>query len=198
MNYRKKWTDSTSNLRHERSYGCHTKNGKTPIPVSNFAEESGKVDTFNEVSETFYKSLDELVAVLNISRLPYKEQTKIRSFLLENMEVFSRHDLDIGTVKDYEAKVTLKDEVSHFEMKFVPKPKNLRERVGQMLNRYAEKDIIEEVKDDVLDPLIYNLLPLKKGVDKIRLVLDLRPTNFFTTKTRSSHTSLFAPFIPLI
>ena len=47
----------------EELWMSYKKYGKTPIPVSNFVEESGKVDTFNEISETFYNSLDELVAV---------------------------------------------------------------------------------------------------------------------------------------
>ena len=118
-------------------------------------------------------------------------QKELKQFLSTNMDVFSRHDLDIGTVKDYEAKVTLKDEVSHFQMKHVPVARNLQERVGQMLIRYTKNDIIEEVKEGVLDPLISNLIPLKKGANKIRLVLDLRPQNFFSRKTKSSHTSLF-------
>ena len=107
------------------------------------------------------------------------------------MDVFSRHDLDIGTVKDYEAKVTLKDEVSHFQMKHVPVARNLQERVGQMLIRYTKNDIIEKVKEGVLDPLISNLIPLKKGANKIRLVLDLRPQNFFSRKTILRHLSYF-------
>ena len=60
-----------------------------------------------------------------------------------------------------------------------------------MLIRYTKNDIIEEVKEGVLDPLISNLIPLKKGANKIRLVLDLRPQNFSSRKTKSSHTSLF-------
>ena len=175
----------------EELWNSYQRYGKAPIPISNLVEESGKVDTFHEVSESFYKNVDELIALLNLSHLPVNEQTKLKNFLSENMDVFSRHDLDIGTVKDYEAKITLKNEVKNFEMKHVAIPKNLRGRVGQMLNRYAERDIIEEVKENVLDPLISNLLPLKKGVDKIRLVLDLRPVNHFTRKTKSSHTSLF-------
>ena len=85
--------------------------------------------------------MEELLDVLNISHLPPQAQKELKHFLSTNMDVFSRHDLDIGTVKDYEAKVTLKDEVSHFQMKHVPVAKNLQERVGQMLMRYTKTTI---------------------------------------------------------
>ena len=169
----------------------YNKCGRAPIPVSNLVEESGKVDSFNESSESYYNNLEDLVTVLNIAHLPNEDLLKLKQFLQKNMDVFSTHDLDIGTVKNYEAKVTMKKEVCNFEMKYVPVPRNLRDRVGTMLSRYIDNDIIEEVHEDVLDPLISNLIPLKKGANKIRLVLDLRPQNFFTMKTKSSHTSLF-------
>ena len=175
----------------EQLWESYNENGEAPIPVSKLIEESGKVDTFYENSEIYYSNLEELMDILNLSHLPPQEQNNFKQFLITNMDVFSTHDLDIGTVKNYEAKVTLRDEVSHFEMKHVPIAKNLQERVGQMLIRYANSDIIEEVKESVLDPLISNLIPLKKGANKIRLVLDLRPINHFSRKTKSSHTSLF-------
>ena len=170
------------------AYKCE---GSAPIPVSNFVEGSGRVDTFYENWDIYYNTIDELIKVLNLSHLPEKELETIKNFLKSNMDVFSRHDLDIGTVTDYLAKVTLNDNVSHFEMKHVPIPRNLRKRVGIMLDEYEDKGIIGKADEEVLDPLISNLIPLKKGEDKIRVVLDDRPQNHFAKKNKSSHTSLF-------
>ena len=82
----------------EELWNSYQRYGKAPIPISNLVEESGKVDTFHEVSENFYKNLDELIALLNVSHLPVNEQTKLKNFLSENMDVVSRHDLDLGIV----------------------------------------------------------------------------------------------------
>ena len=76
-------------------------------------------------------------------------------------------------------------------MKYVPIPKNLRDMVKRMLRRYEANDIIQEVSDDVLVPLICNLIALRKGPDKIRLVLDTRMQNHPSKKTKSSRISLF-------
>ena len=106
------------------------------------------------------------------------------------MGVFSKHDLDICTVSNYFAKASLKY-VTQFEMKHLPIPRNLRQRVAKMLREYQRNDIIGEAGEELLDPLISNLIPLKKGKDKIRCVSDNRPQNAFAKKSKSSHTSLF-------
>ena len=177
----------------ERSelWKTYSQDGEAAIPISNYVKEVGKVDTFYEDSEIYYTTLDDLVKVLNISHLPSEPRAKMVEFLRSNMDLFSRHDLDIGTVKDYEAKVTMNTDVSQSEMKYVGIAKNLRARVKRMLRRYEDNDIIQEVGDDVLDPLISNLIALMKGPDKIRIVLDTRLPNHLSKKTKSTRTSLF-------
>ena len=61
-----------------------------------------------------------------------------------------------------------------------------------MLERYKKENIIAECQEDILDPLISNLIPLKKGnTGEVRLVFDGRPQNYFARKNKTYHTSLF-------
>lgn len=45
-------------------------NGKIQIPVSNFFNDSGRVDAFEEDSRVYYNALEELLEVLNVPQVP--------------------------------------------------------------------------------------------------------------------------------
>ena len=85
----------------------------------------------------------------------------------------------------------MNQEVKDVSMKYVPVPKNLRKRVTAMVDRYKSSGIMAECEEDVLDPLICNLIALMKPNGNIRLIYDARIQNHYSRKNKTFHTSLF-------
>ena len=104
------------------SYQLH---GKAGIPVSKFVEETGRVDTFEEAPKVYYETVEELIDLLDIFYVPQPQLDEFTAFLNNDCSVFSKHDLDIGCVKDYYAKVTMNQEVKDVSVKYIPVPKKL-------------------------------------------------------------------------
>ena len=110
---------------------------------------NSKVGAFSKTPKIYYSTLEELIELLDINHLPEKQLVKFTKFPDEHKGVFSRHDLDIGCVEDYYAKVTLTEEVKNFSMKHVPIPRNLRPKVDSTLERYKKENIIAECQEDI-------------------------------------------------
>ena len=111
-----------------------------------------KYDTFEESPRVYYETVEELIYLLDISYILQPRLEEFTVFLNNDCSVFSKHDLDIGCVKDYYAKVTMNQEVKDVSMKYIPVPKNLRKRVTAMVDRYKSSGIMAECEEDVLDP----------------------------------------------
>ena len=75
-------------------------------------------------------------------------------------------------------------------MKFNPFPAAIRPKVRSILRRYHDLKIISYAEDDIKDPIISNLVVIKKGNNQIRLAFDSRIINYYTAKGKCYHRSL--------
>ena len=104
------------------------------------------------------------------------------------MNLFSRHQHDVGKVEWYTAKIELNQDTKNYSVKHSPIPRHLKPKVRHILRKFHENGIVGYC--DALNPLVTNLLAVKKGVNDVRLVLDMRLCNYFTKRTRSNIHSL--------
>ena len=114
----------------------------------------------------------------------------MKKFLEENMDVFSRSETDVGYYPKYEARVSLRRDIKDFSVKFNPFPAAIRPKVRSILRRYHDIGIISFAKEDIKDPIISNLVVIKKANNQIRCAYDARPTNYFAAKGKCYHRSL--------
>ena len=98
------------------------------------------------------------------------------------MDVFSKSETDVGFVPNYEAFVSLKRDIKDVNVKFNPFPAAIKEKVGTILRRYRKTGIISYAGDDIKDPIISNLLAIRKPNKQIRACFDARFINYVTAK----------------
>ena len=82
--------------------------------------------------------------MLDINRLHKVQLTRLTKFLGNNIDVFTKHILDIGCITDYLANVTLIEVVKNFSVKHLPIPRHLNPGLARILDRYNASGIIPE------------------------------------------------------
>ena len=173
-----------------RMWRQYQKDGRTQIPVTNFVEKVAETNFLSGEVQNYYENLNDLMEVLDLAHLPQGPLDRMKKFLEENMDVFSRSETDVGYYPKYEARVSLRRDIKDFSVKFNPFPAAIRPKVRSILRRYHDIGIISFAKEDIKDPIISNLVVIKKSNNQIRCAYDARPTNYFAAKGKCYHRSL--------
>ena len=173
-----------------RMFWEYRSTGRTQIPVSNYIEEATEPNGLTDVVENYYDDLNGLMEILDLHVLPSGPREMVRDFLKDNLEVFSRSEVDIGFVPGYEATVSLRREIRDFNVKFNPFPAAVRPKVRAILHRFHERGIISYADALIKDPIVSNLIAVKKPNGQVRLAFDGREINYLATKGRCYHRSL--------
>lgn len=79
------------------------------------------------------------------------------------MDVFSRSESDVGYYSGYEARVSLRCDIKDIIVKFNPFPAAIRPKVRSILRRYHDLGIISFAGEDNKDPIVSNLVVVKKS-----------------------------------
>jgi len=114
---------------------------------------------------------------IDLNHLDYKKKIKIEQLIEDYKTIFAKDKYDIGTLKDYEARIDLL--VDKFCSKrpyrcTIEDRKEIEEQVAKLL----EKNLIEESYSPFAAPVT---LALKKGEGKTRLCVDFRDLNKIVT-----------------
>ena len=173
-----------------RMWRQYQKDGRTQIPVTNFVEKVAETNFLSGEVQNYYENLNDLMEVLDLAHLPQGPLDRMKKFLEENMDVFSRSETDVGYYPKYEARVSLRRDIKDFSVKFNPFPAAIRPKVRSILRRYHDIGIISFAREDIKDPIISNLVVIKKANNQIRCAYDARPTNYFAAKGKCYHRSL--------
>jgi len=169
--------------------------GSYPIPMSTYIENSPSI-TEMAYKDIRYISDEELEKQFKIDHLPKAHQEYLLKIFRTHMNVFSRHDFDLGCAKDLEMEIQI-DETKPRIQKFFPLPHAIRNQAKKILDQFEEYGIIRECNEPSL--FCSNLLATKKkDINSIRLLLDGRllnnatirlPTNLVTQMEVYAHLS---------
>ena len=168
----------------------YLKEGRAQIPVTNYVEKFTETNGLSEVSENYYEDLEGLLEVLEIENLPQGPLNIMKNFLVKNMDVFSRSETDVGYYSGYEAKVSLRRDVKDINVKFNPFPAAVRPKVRSILRKYHDLGIISFAEECIKDPIVSNLVVVKKANNQIRIAFDARCINYLAAKGKCYHRSL--------
>ena len=168
----------------------YLKEGRAQIPVTNYVEKFTETNGLSEVSENYYEDLEGLLEVLEIENLPQGPLNIMKDFLVKNMDVFSRSETDVGYYSGYEAKVSLRRDVKDINVKFNPFPAAVRPKVRSILRKYHDLGIISFAEEGIKDPIVSNLVVVKKANNQIRIAFDARCINYLAAKGKCYHRSL--------
>ena len=173
-----------------RMWWQYHKEGRTQIPVTNYVERVAETNGLSEVVECYYEDLASLLEVLDIAHLPEGPLNILKEFLVDNMDVFSRSETDVGYYSGYEARVSLRRDIKDINVKFNPFPAAIRPKVRSILRRYHDLGIISFAGEDIKDPIVSNLVVVKKSNNQIRIAFDARCVNYLKAKGKCYHRSL--------
>ena len=122
--------------------------GRTQIPVTNYVEGVAEINGLSEVVECYYEDLTSLLEVLDIAHLPEGPLNTLKEFLVDNMDVFSRSETDVGYYSGYEARVSLRRDIKDVNVKFNPFPAAIRPKVRSILRRFHDLGIVSFAEED--------------------------------------------------
>lgn len=126
--------------------------------MSNSVDSSGKIDIFHDDFKKYYDTPSDSLDLLNVTNLPTNEYNKIRDFVYSHSDLFSKHELDIGRIKGFQAKIEV-DTIRDVEMKYIPVPKIIQPRVRKILKEYERIGVIEVCNE--VSPIVSNIICLK-------------------------------------
>ena len=139
-----------------------------------------------ELKDTTHSMSDqEIVDKVDMSHFSPAEKAKAAAVILENVDVFSRHDLDLGKASLIEMDIQLKDGIQPQAQKYIPIPHAVRSQVKEILDQMEKSGVIRQCDEPSL--FCSNLLVVKKKCgSKLRVILDGRIINHATVRMPTS------------
>ena len=122
------------------------------------------VDTDNES--------DDWVPEVDLGHLNEEQRKAVMEVLLENKDVFSRSDTDIGDIKDFQMKIDLEDETPVREA-YRRIPRNLYSEVQDYVNDLLMNGWIKESNSSYSSPIVC----VRKKDGGLRMCVDYRKLN---------------------
>ena len=170
--------NSTEEEKLENFYQ-YLEKGTYQKPMSTYVEDSPSV------TEMVWKDIkvltdEELKRQLDVTHLKPQTQSLAYRIFEKYIDVFSRHEYDLGRAKDIEMEIEI-DETKPRIQKFIPLPHAARDPARRILDQMLEFGFIRECNEPSL--FCSNLLVTKKkDPTQIRMLMDGRLLNHATIR----------------
>ena len=115
----------------------------------------------------------------DLDHLPSKSKKHAIKTFKKHIDIFSRHEMDIGCATDIEMDIEIDNSKPRIQ-KYYPLPLNVREGVRKILDQMLEYGILRECPEP--SNFVSNLLVTKKRNGDIRILLDGRLLNNATIR----------------
>ena len=170
-------------------YDDFNKTGKFSIPVDKVVEQI-PLDYFDSNKKIYYRTMPELIRLLDLDHVPDPFRSKIINFVVNHSSLFSKSPTDVGLVKNFKVSIELNNCRKDICMKQYNIPYKIRASAQSVLIDYEKAGIIERFQGE--NPIISNLICLKKPntTDEYRLALDCRFLNALYPCRRNVITSV--------
>jgi hypothetical protein len=147
--------------------------GKYTKSMSQLITDSPSV-TEMKLQKTEPWPLDEFEKQFDLQHLPQKSQRHALKVFEKKINIFCRHEMDIGCANNIEMDIEI-DSTKPRIQKYYPLPLNVRDRVRKILDQMLEYGILRECPEP--SNFVSNLLVTKKCNGNIRILLDGRLLN---------------------
>ena len=118
-------------------------------------------------SDDWIKDLD-----LSLAQISEEQTLKVKNLILEYKDIFAKHKMDRGLLKDFQCKIELIDKTS-VQTAYRPTPHFRRETLREILDQMLDAKIIQHSESDYCSQTL--LVPKKDG--SFRMVTDFRELN---------------------
>lgn len=133
-----------------------------------------KKDTLNKYSINFNEHIDESDFNISVNHLNYQKQFEIDRLIERYSAIFAKDKYDVGTVKDYEARVDLLVDQYCSKRPYRCNMEDKKE-IETQIAKLLEKNLIEESYSPFAAPV--TLVYKKEENKKTRLCIDFRDLN---------------------
>ena len=139
------------------------------------APESAQIDVKGEVNVASVDAAaadDDWVPDVDLSHLDEEQKRAVMAVLMEERDVFSRNDSDIGDIKDFTMKIDLEDDIPVREA-YRRIPRNLYSEVQDYINDLLTNGWIRESNSSYCSPIVC----VRKKDGGLRMCVDYRKLN---------------------
>ena len=136
------------------------------------ASNTGSVATDVEAEVKANEVLDDWVPTVDLSHLDERQKDAVMKVLMEEKDVFSRSEFDIGDVKDFQMKIEVEDKVPVKEA-YRSIPRHLYSEVREYINDLLLNGWIQESHSSYSSPIVC----ARKKDGGLRMCCDYRKLN---------------------